>query len=251
MKLNTIVSGLKKLLGANHYAPATIRAYECFWSKLDLFLRKEYGSTEFTMERGLAYLEKERGIISMVNDGTLSQQKVQYIRMIHMLEDYQLHGVLTRRVYANKNPIRLKEPYDSIYLSFTAFVEKTYRSAATVEHYTNTAHVFLDYLQQCSISDISLVKFNTVTSFISTLAGFSWKTVEQNICGLRCFLRWLNDSGVYQQQIADKIHMPPMPKDAKLPSYWSAEELKKVLAVIDRNSPVGKRDYAMILLACA
>ena len=97
MKLNTIVSGLKSLLEANHYTPATIRIYDREWSNLELFLRNEYGDTEFTMERGMAYLEKKHGIISCINDGTLSQQKVQYIRMIHMLEDYQLHGVLTRR----------------------------------------------------------------------------------------------------------------------------------------------------------
>ena len=28
------------------------------------------------------------------------------------------------------------------------------------------------------------------------------------------------------------------------------DELKKLISVIDRNSPIGKRDYAMILLAC-
>ena len=39
-------------------------------------------------------------------------------------------------------------------------------------------------------------------------------------------------------------------KKATIPSVWAADELKKMLDVIDRNSPIGKRDYAMILLAC-
>ena len=250
MKLNTIVSGLKSLLEANHYTPATIRIYDREWSNLELFLRNEYGDTEFTMERGMAYLEKKHGIISCINDGTLLQQKVQYIRMIHMLEDYQLHGVLTRRYYASKNPTLLNDMYSSMYHQFCSFIQKTYRSKATVDHYSTTAHIFIDYLQQKKINDITQINYEIVTAFIRTLAGYSWKTVEQHICGIRCFLRWLDQSGNYRQEIAEKIHMPPIPKDTKIPSNWAAEDLKKMLSTIDRNSPIGKRDYAMILLAC-
>ena len=44
--------------------------------------------------------------------------------------------------------------------------------------------------------------------------------------------------------------MPAVSKSAKIPSAWKLDELKAMLSVIDRNSPIGKRDYAMILLAC-
>ena len=33
-------------------------------------------------------------------------------------------------------------------------------------------------------------------------------------------------------------------------SAWKVEELRLLLSAIDRNSPIGKRDYAMIVLAC-
>ena len=49
---------------------------------------------------------------------------------------------------------------------------------------------------------------------------------------------------------AVKIHMPAVSKSAKIPSAWKLDELKAMLSAIDRNSPIGKRDYAMILLAC-
>lgn len=44
--------------------------------------------------------------------------------------------------------------------------------------------------------------------------------------------------------------MPKISKQAKIPSLWSKEELMSLLTAIDRNGPIGKRDYAMILLAC-
>ncbi len=39
-------------------------------------------------------------------------------------------------------------------------------------------------------------------------------------------------------------------KQTRIPSVWTADELKKLIAAIDRKSPKGKRDYAIILLAC-
>jgi integrase/recombinase XerD len=39
-------------------------------------------------------------------------------------------------------------------------------------------------------------------------------------------------------------------KQTRIPSVWTTDELKKMIAAIDRGSPKGKRDYAIILLAC-
>ena len=107
MNLEMITEGLKQLLQENNYSSATIRFYEGEWNKIQCFLTEEYGNTEYDMERGLKYLEKQYGFITKYNNGTLSQQRVQLLRVVHMLEDYRLHQVLTRRYYASKNPITL------------------------------------------------------------------------------------------------------------------------------------------------
>jgi integrase/recombinase XerD len=39
-------------------------------------------------------------------------------------------------------------------------------------------------------------------------------------------------------------------KQTRIPSVWTEDELKKLFAAIDRGSPKGKRDYAIILIAC-
>jgi integrase/recombinase XerD len=39
-------------------------------------------------------------------------------------------------------------------------------------------------------------------------------------------------------------------KQVHIPSVWTKEELDALIGAIDRGSPKGKRDYAMILLAC-
>lgn len=125
MNLEMITEGLKQLLQENNYSSATIRFYEGEWNKIQCFLTEEYGNTEYDMERGLKYLEKQYGFITKYNNGTLSQQRVQLLRVVHMLEDYRLHQVLTRRYYASKNPITLNAYYLNLYTDYLDFLNST------------------------------------------------------------------------------------------------------------------------------
>lgn len=250
MKLEMITDGLKELLLENHYNSTTIHFYEREWKKIQTFLMNEYGDTEYEMERGLNYLEKQYNLVSKYNDGTLSQQRVQLLRVVHMLEDYSLHRVLTRRYYASKNPLTLDERFEPLFNEYVDFLDSSELSVSTVNHYKGMSVVFMDYLTQRKISSADQVTMDICNSYLKTLAGYSFKTVEQNVCGVRHFLRFLHSSGKISVDYAEKIHMPSISKSARIPSAWQAEELKAMLAAIDRNSPTGKRDYAMIVLAC-
>lgn len=250
MNLEMITEGLKQLLQENNYTPATIRFYEREWSKIQSFLTEEYGNTAYDMERGLKYLENQYDFITKYNDGTLSQQRVQLLRVVHMLEDYRLHQVLTRRYYASKNPITLNAYYSDVSADYSKCLDSMDLSMSTIGHYKGISLVFMDYLQQRKIESTMNITMDTCNSYLKTLAGYSFKTIEQNVCGIRHFLRFLYSTGMLSADYAVKIHMPAVSKSAKIPSAWKLDELKAMLSAIDRNSPIGKRDYAMILLAC-
>lgn len=250
MNLEMITERLKQLLQENNYNPVTIRFYEREWNKIQCFLTAEYGNTEYDMERGLKYLEKQYGFITKYNDGTLSQQRVQLLRVVHMLEDYRLHQVLTRRYYASQNPITLNVHYSNVFADYSNFLDSTELSISTVGHYKRISLVFMDYLQQRKIESTENITMNTCNSYLKTLAGYSFKTIEQNVCGIRHFLRFLYSVGMLSADYAEKIHMPVVSKSAKIPSAWNLGELQAMIGAIDRNNPIGKRDYAMILLAC-
>jgi integrase len=108
----------------------------------------------------------------------------------------------------------------------------------------------MDYLTQCKILSPYQITLDICNAYLKTLAGYSFKTIEQNVCGVRSFLRFLYSLGKIPDDYAEKIHMPPVSKSAKILSAWQPDELQAMLAAIDRNNPIGKRDYAMILIAC-
>ena len=178
MIMKGITDGLKTLFSDNHYNPVTIRLYEREWKKIQVFLLAEYGDEVFDMERGLAYLEKQYGFQTRYNDRTLSQQRAQFLRVIHMLEDYRLHQVLTQRYYASKNPIRLNPYYEGIHTGYCDALSSSGLSKSTISHYTSISMVFMDYLSQKGVRSFSAVCLDTCNRYLRTLAGYSFKTVE-------------------------------------------------------------------------
>mgnify|MGYP000246563382 FL=1 len=77
-----------------------------------------------------------------------------------------------------------------------------------------------------------------------------YKTVEQHLCSLRAFFRFLYQEGIVTVDFAAEMPMVKARKQTAIPSVWTHEELKRLIGAIDRGSPKGKRDYAIILIAC-
>jgi site-specific recombinase XerD len=108
----------------------------------------------------------------------------------------------------------------------------------------------MDYLVSQKVTSCQEINLPLIHAYIKTLAGYTYKTVEQNICSLRAFFRFLLETGDVQTDFAEKMPMVQARKQTRIPSVWTTDELKKLIAAIDRGSPKGKRDYAIILLAC-
>ena len=109
---------------------------------------------------------------------------------------------------------------------------------------------FMDYLVSQGIQDCHDIELPVINGYIRTLAGYTYKTVEQNICSIRSFLRYLLEQDILKTDLASKTPIIQARKQTRIPSVWTKEELDALIGAIDRGNPKGKRDYAMILLAC-
>lgn len=66
---------------------------------------------------------------------------------------------------------------------------------------------------------------------------------------LKEFLNYLFENNIIDKNYKNQLPSIKRPKNSKLPSVWSFDELNQVINSIDRTSYNGKRDYAIILLA--
>ncbi len=208
------------------------------------------GQIDYTESLGIAFARAYYGITPDDFSQILTQAQTQKLRVIRMIGDFQLHHAVLRRF--RKHRERLTNPrFIETMRQFGEDCRATMEySHVTVEHYTQQSFQFLDYVSAQGIQDLSGLRIETIHTYIRTLSGFSYKTVEQNLCFLRAFFRFLWRQGALPEDFAAKLPMVPARKQTAIPSVWTPDELTQLIGAIDRGSPKGKRDYAIILLAC-
>jgi integrase len=119
---------------------------------------------------------------------------------------------------------------------------------ATLVAKDKAASRFLAYLDEAAAGDLSVLGVRDVSGFLLRQRGLRGKTVARVRSCLADFLDFLAGEGLGPQGLAGR--MPPHRhlRHESEPHLWTAEEIRRLLAVIDRQSATGKRDYAMILM---
>jgi len=79
--------------------------------------------------------------------------------------------------------------------------------------------------------------------------GYAPKTTGSLRSALADFLRHLRQAGQIPEDLAGRLPPQRYPRRGEsVPHLWTAKEVRLILNQIDRQSAIGKRDYAMILL---
>ena len=242
--LNELVQEMVRL----GYTEGSMKFYRRRWRML-LQFAQEKGEIYFSERLGIDFVETHFHILEKDFERTLSQRETQELRIIRMIGDFQLYHTVLRRYY--KHLEILTNPYfmEVSHRFKNHCLEKEY-SKVTIDHYVTQSARFMDYLDSQRISHCGEINLPLINEYIKTLAGYTYKTVEQNICSLRAFFKFLWESGEVPMDFSARMPMVQARKQTRIPSVWTKDELKKLIDAIDRGSPKGKRDYAIILLAC-
>ena len=119
---------------------------------------------------------------------------------------------------------------------------------ATLVAKGKAASRFLGYLDEAGAGDLAVLGVRDVSGFLLRQRGLRRKTIASLRSCLADFLAFLAATGRGPQGLAGRLPPHRHLRHESEPHLWTAEEIRRVLAVIDRQSAVGKRDYAMILL---
>ncbi len=230
------------------YTKGSMQFYRRQWQRLRQFAQ-EQKEIFYSEQLGIDFVEQQYHIFEKDSNRTLLRSDIQKLRIIRMIGDFQLHHTVLRRYYKHKEI--LPEPYFvAISHRFKSYCEMKGYSKVTTDCYVKQSARFMDYLASQGVTDCKGLSLHLIQAYLKTLVGYTYKTVEQNICSLRAFFRFLLEKEEVQTDFAAKTPMVQARKQTRIPSVWTKDELKKLIMAIDRGSPKGKRDYAIILLAC-
>lgn len=229
------------------YSQRMLRFYRRRWKTL-LQFAKEQGELFYSEQLGINFVEKFFKIFETDDNRGLSEREVQELRVIRMIGDFQLHHTIFRRCCRRNDG--LTASFITLRNQFQLYCEgKEYSKAATIAIVTYSTR-FMSYLASQKVTDCKQISQSLIHAYIKTLVGYAHTTIRHNIGCIRIFLRFLLEIEEIQTDFAAKIPMIQVRQQTRIPSVWTKDELQKLIAAIDRGSPLGKRNYAIILLAC-
>jgi site-specific recombinase XerD len=189
-------------------------------------------------------------------------------------ERVRLHRVHSRRKQAKyrlatetRNPIRqmlallpspcspqphprLQEPFLHQAPEFWRYLrEERGLRAASIALYTHHLRRFEMYLQKIGLTELHTLSPAVLSAFVTHA---SQALAKDSLCGvcahLRVFLRYLYRERLVSTDLSASVDSPRIYRLSKLPRSIQWGDVQRVLAAVDRRSPVGKRDYAFLLL---
>jgi site-specific recombinase XerC len=122
------------------------------------------------------------------------------------------------------------------------------RPSSLAERMHNIA-VFLDFLRTRGLESLDTLQAEHLSAFVQTRTDWKPRTVACVSSSVRLFLQYLFMRGILPRDLSAAIPTVRLASNAKVPSAWEPELVERLLAAVDRSSPKGRRDYAILLLA--
>jgi integrase len=130
---------------------------------------------------------------------------------------------------------------------YLALCRRRGNAEATVVTKDRAASRFLAYLVEVGVDDLAALGVRDVSGFLLRQRRLRRKTIASLRSYLADFLGALAAAGQAPAGLADRLPPHRHVRHESDPHLWTAEEIRQLLARIDRRSATGKRDYAMIL----
>jgi integrase/recombinase XerD len=131
------------------------------------------------------------------------------------------------------------------YLEFA----RRHRGRRTTEQLEDVLGRFCSWLEGLGLADLRQLTAPHLRDFVGSLQGFRRPTIIWYASALRGFLAYLRLEGVLESDLAWALVLPRMYSMSQPPQVLEEETVERLLAAVDRSSPLGKRDFAMLLLA--
>jgi integrase/recombinase XerD len=119
-------------------------------------------------------------------------------------------------------------------------------AAKTSRKYTQKLSAFAQYLKDAGVTELEQITPRHVRQFYENAQNPPRRSYGST---LRVFFRWAATQGWLASSLRDAVPRPRQYRFVSLPDVLGQTEVDSVLAAVDRSTPLGRRDYAILLLA--
>lgn len=168
------------------------------------------------------------------------------IRIIRYLYFYKYHNIIPVSYYGNKKHVN--DQNNKILIEYLIELKEKGRSELSLRNYRYHFVYFFNYLEANNIN-VKNINLETVKKYINTLTNLSLSS-KHDVCKyFKTLIKFLYDKKYINTDFSLLIPQTKLPKYSTIPSVWSDEEISMLLNSYDLDSPLGKRNYAIVMLA--
>ena len=235
-----------KSLESKGYSEKTVKTYIGIWNHL-LKYADDKDITVCSSVLIAQFAHFRYGIEDIFHPKTVSEKY--YARFLLCLHDLSVKNLwITHRTY--KLIIKFQnESFAFAFDSYTTWLSMKNLKQKSILLKQQNIRNFLYFAEDEQISDISELNQSTIQKYLETKNVLSNSTKSNIIITLREFFRCPEIARMLEIDLSMNLRVMNNGKYEHLPSTYSADEIKQILAAIDRNTLEGKKDYAVILLA--
>ncbi len=171
------------------------------------------------------------------------------IRVANATLEFHLTGTISYRYLRDKKTWNIASGILAQFEGYLDFRKLTNATESTIACIRSNLYSFGEYITSLGYVSIEETKKEDLISFPMCLGACSPSVIRDNLMAARGLLRYCFDEEIMQQDISHFVPKCKKREQLHIPTVYSAEETSLLLKTIDRASPVGKRDYPMVLLA--
>lgn len=243
--INNLMNAMFDFMRGIHRSEGTIYRYRRRWQKVKDFMldnKIKYYDTDVE----LAYLTS---VLGDFDYHQLNRKDKELVNVIEVLSEFQKTGRILMGQRKHK-PKVFKGEIGRIITDFINYRGSILKlSENTIQSYVFHLYPFCCHMNNEGVKQIGDIKASEILSYIEQMDpnASANKHVSLNI--LKIFFRYLHEHQILSVDYSRIIPKDNYTNQPKLPSTFTDKEIDTLLKAVDRGSPKGKRDYAILLLA--
>lgn len=221
----------------NCYTRHRIERYKAMWRSGIYRYMETAGITKYNRSVGEAFIQTR---IS----ASVTPAERDLIRSVNVLTEMQETGKVSKKTV---HPIirELNGPVGTAIKSLLLRLKELRRNPITINDHLLYLHRFMQYLEYRKVVLPEDIGEDHILGFISTQTNNNINVVSS----LRVFFRYLYEERILKTDLSYVLSNYKWVKREKLPSVYTSDEVKRIESSVSCSSAVGKRNYAILLLA--
>lgn len=236
--IKTLIHECEIILKQLRYSDTIIFTHKTKWINGICVYMRERNMSEYTTQIGKDYLEVA---IKYTDKPSTKRMKCRNIRI---LDDCLLSGTVRKHIVEYVSYPLLGE-IGNVSEEFLSHLRYLRRSELTISGYRRILSNFITGLDLKCVTKVADIKEEHILDYIAANS----KNKKSRCSTLRIFCKYMYSKQITTIDLSYVLNNSRIHTPEKIPSLYSAEEVLHIEKSVNQSSFVGKRDYAILLLA--